>query len=72
MTGTEFLHYLRESLWLEIIGDLLDYDALKHHIDEMSATGLTSIQGSSPTLSLIANPTIQRRARRIRKVWLNG
>ena len=43
MRATELLHDLGQSLWLDnITRDLLDTGTLKHYIDELSVTGLTS------------------------------
>ena len=43
MKATELLHNLGQSLWLDnITRDLLDSGTLKHYIDELSVTGLTS------------------------------
>jgi transaldolase len=43
MKGTERLHGLGQSLWLDYISlDLLNSGKLKHYIDEFSVTGLTS------------------------------
>src|SRR5262249_38215666 len=43
MKGTQLLHNLGQSLWLDnITRDLLDTGALKRYIDELSVTGLTS------------------------------
>jgi transaldolase len=43
MKATELLHNLGQSLWLDnITRDLLDKGTLKHYIDELSVTGLTS------------------------------
>lgn len=43
MKATQQLHDLGQSLWLDnITRDLLDSGALKHYIDELSVTGLTS------------------------------
>jgi transaldolase len=43
MRPTEVLHNLGQSLWLDnITRDLLDSGTLKHYIDELSVTGLTS------------------------------
>src|SRR5580658_7156767 len=43
MKATEALHNLGQSLWLDnITRDLLDSGTLKHYIDELSVTGLTS------------------------------
>src|SRR5579862_81455 len=43
MKATEQLHDLGQSLWLDnITRDLLDSGTLKHYIDELSVTGLTS------------------------------
>jgi transaldolase len=43
MKATQLLHDLGQSLWLDnITRDLLDSGALKHYIDELSVTGLTS------------------------------
>jgi transaldolase len=52
--GTELLHNLGQSLWLDnITRDLLDRGTLKRYIDELSVTGLTS----NPT---IFNTAIQK------------
>jgi transaldolase len=41
--GTELLHNLGQSIWLDnITRDLLDNGTLKHYIDELFLTGLTS------------------------------
>jgi transaldolase len=43
MKGTQLLHDLGQSLWLDnITRDLLDSGTLKHYIDDFSVTGLTS------------------------------
>jgi transaldolase len=43
MKATQFLHNLGQSLWLDnITRDLLNTGTLKHYIDELSVTGLTS------------------------------
>lgn len=43
MKATTLLHNLGQSLWLDnITRDLLDSGTLKHYIDELSVTGLTS------------------------------
>jgi len=43
MKATKLLHNLGQSLWLDnITRDLLDSGTLKHYIDELSVTGLTS------------------------------
>src|SRR5712691_1495185 len=43
MKATQLLHDLGQSLWLDnITRDLLDSGTLKHYIDELSVTGLTS------------------------------
>src|SRR5215472_2255574 len=43
MKATELLHNLGQSLWLDnITRDLLNSGTLKHYIDELSVTGLTS------------------------------
>ncbi len=43
MIATKLLHNLGQSLWLDnITRDLLDSGTLKHYIDELSVTGLTS------------------------------
>ena len=43
MKATQNLHDLGQSLWLDnITRDLLDTGTLKHYIDELSVTGLTS------------------------------
>jgi transaldolase len=43
MKATQLLHNLGQSIWLDnITRDLLDKDTLKHYIDELSLTGLTS------------------------------
>lgn len=43
MKATELLHDLGQSLWLDnITRDLLDSGTLKHYIEELSVTGLTS------------------------------
>ena len=43
MQATQILHDLGQSLWLDnITRDLLDSGTLKHYIDELSVTGLTS------------------------------
>src|SRR5258707_13035640 len=43
MKATQFLHNLGQSIWLDnITRDLLDNGTLKHYIDELSVTGLTS------------------------------
>lgn len=51
MKATQLLHNLGQSIWLDnITRELLDSGTLKHYIDELSVTGLTS------------NPTIFDRA----------
>src|SRR4026208_2091794 len=43
MKATKLLHDLGQSLWLDnITRDLLESGTLKHYIDELSVTGLTS------------------------------
>jgi transaldolase len=43
MKATQQLHDLGQSLWLDnITRDLLDNSTLKHYIDDLSITGLTS------------------------------
>src|SRR5215469_5657980 len=43
MKATQLLNNLGQSLWLDnITRDLLDKGTLKHYIDELSVTGLTS------------------------------
>ena len=43
MRATQLLHNLGQSIWLDnITRDLLDSGTLKHYIDELSVTGLTS------------------------------
>ena len=43
MKATQALHNLGQSIWLDnITRDLLDSGTLKHYIDELSVTGLTS------------------------------
>jgi transaldolase len=43
MKATQLLHDLGQSLWLDnITRDLLDNGTLKHYIDDLSVTGLTS------------------------------
>jgi transaldolase len=43
MKATTLLHHLGQSLWLDnITRDLLESGTLKHYIDELSVTGLTS------------------------------
>src|SRR5258707_15573165 len=43
MKATQQLHDLGQSLWLDnITRDLLDSGTLKHYIEELSVTGLTS------------------------------
>ncbi len=43
MKATQLLHNLGQSLWLDnITRDLLDSNTLRHYIDELSVTGLTS------------------------------
>jgi len=43
MKATELLHNLGQSLWLDnITRDLLDSGTLKHYIEDLSVTGLTS------------------------------
>jgi transaldolase len=43
MKATQQLHHLGQSLWLDnITRDLLDSGTLRHYIDELSVTGLTS------------------------------
>jgi transaldolase len=43
MKATQLLHNLGQSLWLDnITRDLLNSGTLKHYIDELSVTGLTS------------------------------
>src|SRR5262252_7129718 len=51
MKATHRLHDLGQSLWLDnITRDLLDNGTLKHYIDELSVTGLTS----NPTIFNLA------------------
>ena len=67
MKGTELLHDLGQSLWLDnITRDLLDKGTLKRYVDELSVTGLTS----NPTIfyhaihnSSTYDPAITRKAR---------
>ena len=43
MQATQLLHNLGQSIWLDnITRDLLDSGTLKHYIDYLSVTGLTS------------------------------
>jgi transaldolase len=43
MKGTQALHNLGQSIWLDnITRDLLESGTLKHYIDDLSVTGLTS------------------------------
>jgi len=43
MKGTQLLHEFGQSIWLDnITRDLLDSGTLKHYIDDLSVTGLTS------------------------------
>ena len=43
MKATQLLHNLGQSIWLDnITRDLLDSGMLKHYIDDLSVTGLTS------------------------------
>jgi transaldolase len=43
MSATQQLHHLGQSIWLDnITRDLLDTGTLKHYINELSVTGLTS------------------------------
>src|SRR5262250_3867454 len=43
MKATQLLHNLGQSIWLDnITRDLLTSDTLKHYIDDLSVTGLTS------------------------------
>jgi transaldolase len=43
MKATQLLHNLGQSIWLDnITRDLLDSGTLKHYIDDLSVTGLTS------------------------------
>ena len=43
MKGTQLLHNLGQSIWLDnITRDLLDSGTLKRYIDDLSVTGLTS------------------------------
>ena len=43
MKATQLLHDLGQSLWLDnITRDLLDSGTLKHYINDLSVTGLTS------------------------------
>ena len=43
MKATQLLHNLGQSLWLDnITRDLVDSGTLRHYIDELSVTGLTS------------------------------
>ena len=43
MKATQILHGMGQSLWLDnITRDLLDSGTLKHYIDDLSVTGLTS------------------------------
>jgi len=43
MKATQKLHDLGQSLWLDnITRDLLNSDRLRHYIDDLSVTGLTS------------------------------
>ena len=57
MKGTEFLHDLDQSLWLDnITRDMLNNGTLKRYIDELGITGLTS----NPTIFDHAIKTVQR------------
>ena len=43
MKATQLLHNLGQSIWLDnITRDLLNSGTLKHYIDDLSVTGLTS------------------------------
>lgn len=43
MKATQILHNMGQSIWLDnITRDLLDSGTLKHYIEELSVTGLTS------------------------------
>jgi len=54
MKATQLLHNLGQSIWLDnITRDLLDSNTLKHYVNELSVTGLTS----NPT---IFNNAIQK------------
>jgi transaldolase len=51
MKATQLLHNLGQSIWLDnITRDLLESGTLKHYIDELSVTGLTS----NPTIFNLA------------------
>ena len=51
MKATQLLHNLGQSIWLDnITRELLDSGTLKHYIDELSVTGLTS----NPTIFNLA------------------
>src|SRR4029077_20941245 len=61
MKATKLLHDLGQSIWLDnITRSLLDSGTLKHYIDELSVTGLTS----NPTIfdHAIKNSTAYDRA----------
>ncbi|HXY24139.1 MAG TPA: transaldolase [Candidatus Acidoferrum sp.] len=69
MKATQLLHNLGQSIWLDnITRDLLDKGTLKHYIDELSLTGLTS----NPTIfnHAIKNSTAYTEA--IRKEFAEG
>ena len=43
MKATKALHNLGQSIWLDnITREMLDSGTLKHYIDDLSVTGLTS------------------------------
>jgi transaldolase len=70
MKATQILHELGQSLWLDnITRDLLDSGTLKHYIDDLSVTGLTS----NPTIfdHAIKNSAAYDSAIS-RKSWNNG
>ena len=69
MKATQLLHNLGQSIWLDnITRDLLDSGTLKHYIDELSVTGLTS----NPTIfdHAIKNSTAYDAA--IREILIQG
>jgi transaldolase len=71
MKPTERLHDLGQSLWLDnITRDLLTTGTLKHYIDELSVTGLTS----NPTIfdHAIKNSAAYHTAIRKRRQYLDS
>ena len=72
MRATELLRNLGQSLWLDnITRDLLDSGTLKHYIDELSVTGLTS----NPTIfdhAITHSKSYDSEIRRLLSTGLSG